>query len=103
MKLHSSPWGKVQHQRSIAPGIEMVSTSSHGGCYVSNERLAELPAAVRFAERFNPPGNWYEEDCEVAIVIAAFPDAAAGFGADRAAAIRCLKNYYPHIASALGE
>jgi len=103
MKLHSSPWGAIQSQQTVAPGIEFVSTASHGGCYVSDDRLAELPAAVRDAERFNPPGNWYEEDCEVAIVIVAFPEVAATLGADRTSALRSLKRFYPHIASALGE
>ena len=102
MKLRSSPWGKPQQQATVAPGIVQVSTASHGGFYVSTERLAELPPAVLTAERFNTPGHWYEEDCEAYIVAVAFPEVAVACGVPREAAVKALKNWYPNIAEALG-
>jgi len=103
MSINSSPWGAIQYQKTVAPGVTLVSTASHGGIHLSRERLASLPAAVRNAKRFNPPGPWYEEDVEVYIVAAAFPEVAAAFKMDRDAAIGQLETYYPHIAKALGN
>ena len=102
MKLRSSPWGQPQHQSTLIPGIVQVSTASHGGFHLSPSRLAELPASVRDAERFNSPGPWYEEDAEVYIVAVAFPEVAKACGVAREAAIAGLKRWYPKIAGALG-
>ncbi len=64
----NSPWGPVQHQRIIAPGITQVSTAGHGGILLSPERQNAMPAALR---RLHAS---YEEDCEWALVALAFPD-----------------------------
>jgi len=97
----SSPWGRVQSQRSICKGILAVSTAGHGGFYVSPSRLAELSNNVRYAKRHNSPGSWYEEDCEAYIVMVAFPEVCNALGIDRDRAMEGLTRWYPEIAEAL--
>jgi hypothetical protein len=71
--IKNSPWGQVQHDNHIADGIVFVSTAGHGGFHLSPERhaavRAKFPAFSTFAG-----GPWYEEDCDVAVVVAAFPE-----------------------------
>ena len=43
MKITSSPWGMVQTQKDLAPGITAVTTASHGGIYVAPDLLAKMP------------------------------------------------------------
>ena len=69
-----SPWGAVQHAREIAPGIVSLSTAGHGGMVLSPERRAAMPPALRAFAPFAGEG-WYEEDCDVAVVMMAFPEA----------------------------
>jgi hypothetical protein len=54
----TSPWGKIQEKRELAPGIWTVSTAGHGGVKLSRERNAAMPDYMR------NEGGWYEEDCE---------------------------------------
>jgi len=72
--MRYSPWGAVQTQRTIADGIVQVSTASHGGIHLSPSRVAKVkekfPNFVPFSGKF----EWYEEDCDVAIVVATFPE-----------------------------
>ncbi len=67
-----TPWGESQQTDTIAPGITRVSTASHGGFIISAERRAAMPDTLREFSTF-AGGNAYEEDCDAAIVIAAFP------------------------------
>lgn len=64
----SSPWGKIQSSEEMAPGIWWVSTAGHGGIKLS----AELNRKVLRSGRSQ--GGFYEEDCEVSIVILTFPE-----------------------------
>lgn len=76
----NTPWGESQHEERIAEGIAMVSTAGHGGILLSQERLAEMPASLRSQPTFNPyPRKWFEEDCEIALVILAFPEECRRF------------------------
>ena len=68
-----TPWGPSQHQHQIADGIVQVSTASHGGILLSNERNTKLRKT--FPDFTNwAGGNAYEEDCDVSVVILAFPE-----------------------------
>ena len=69
----SSPWGPVQSATDVAPGIWFVSTESHGGYLLSNERRFAMPVHLKEVFTF-AGGNWFEEDCDWAIVALAFPD-----------------------------
>lgn len=69
----SSPWGQVQHANHLAAGIWSVDTASHGGIFLSPERLAAMP--VKFRERSFAGGAWFEEDCDWVLVAVIFPEA----------------------------
>jgi len=71
-----SPWGTIDQCRVVAEGIVFVSTPSHGGFWLSPERLTEiLEISHELRKRFGEyPGCWYEEDCESSKVVFAFPD-----------------------------
>ena len=85
-----TPWGPSQEQRTIAPGLVSVSTASHGGYHVSEDRWQEIerifPAFKSWAGR-----GWLEEDCDWAIAALVWPDqfdAQAIFNALRTARSR---------------
>jgi len=67
-----TPWGIADSVTEVAPGITFYSTPSHGGYHLSPERRAAMPPAIRDKETF-ARGNWYEEDCDWALVALAFP------------------------------
>lgn len=68
----STPWGPAQAAKLIAGGIIRFDTASHGGYWLSDEKVAELPPTLRELQTFAGP-NWYEEDCDWAIVVAGYP------------------------------
>jgi hypothetical protein len=84
MKGKNSPWGVIDWARELAPGVWTVTTPGHGGIWLSPERVAGMPEAVRavatFVERSvgrvsgSASGRWYEEDCDAALVALAFPE-----------------------------
>jgi hypothetical protein len=75
MKFPSSPWGAVQHEHELAPGIVSVSTASHGGIHVAAELLERIPRAWRdFAAKWSGSAAWFEEDCAACGVIVSFPE-----------------------------
>lgn len=65
----ASPWGEIQQEIEVAPGIRKVSTASHGGYRLSAERRE------RMLQLIGSNQEWYEEDDEAVLVEAAFPDA----------------------------
>jgi hypothetical protein len=68
-----SPWGAVQKQKVLAPGIVQVFTAGHGGIWLSPERQAQLPEwAKQIASSYAPKPQWWEEDCEMAIPLLVF-------------------------------
>lgn len=68
-----TPWGPSQTQDTIAPGLIRVSTASHGGYHVSEDRWQEIERM--FPEFKSWTGrHWLEEDCDWAIAALAFPD-----------------------------
>lgn len=95
----STPWGESQTEQEIAPGITFYSTASHGGYHLTDERVAEMPKALRDFVPFGGPqagpGRWFEEDCDWAVVALAFPQ---HFPAEAIpAAMTTLKGYKPHL------
>jgi adenosylcobinamide amidohydrolase len=63
----NTPWGRADNIESIAPGITLVSTPSHGGIKVSRPVMDVMPKG------WQQDDGWYEEDCEALKVILAFP------------------------------
>jgi len=81
-----TPWGTADNVCSVAPGVQSVSTPSHGGIKLSPARNAAVHPAWR-----NRSG-WYEEDCEVAIVGISHADAWLG---DQDRAHQVARDYFP--------
>jgi len=73
MKLTSTPWGHPQQQHEIGDGIFMLSTSSHGGIFLTPERWHEFrqqfPTFQPFAGQ-----QWLEEDCDAALAALVWPE-----------------------------
>jgi hypothetical protein len=70
-----SPWGKIDDAKELAPGIVLVSSPSHGGIWLSRERVAALPAWAHLVDsRFGAKPVYWEEDVEMAVPILAFYD-----------------------------
>ena len=89
-----TPWGKPDSIREIAPGIVRFDTPSHGGYWLSPERVAEMPKPLREFKPF-AGANWYEEDADWAIVCLAFPQ---HFPDDAIfAALTTVKHYKPEL------
>lgn len=68
-----TPWGKADWEKSRAPGITWYSTPSHGGFHLSPAKMAEFEAKFPKFETF-AGGPWFEEDCDWAAVVIAFPE-----------------------------
>jgi len=68
-----TPWGQSQGVDVIAPGIEFVSTASHGGIRLSGQRNNQNPMWLKQLT-FNEQGKtgWYEEDCDWCIPVIVF-------------------------------
>jgi hypothetical protein len=90
----STPWGHPDTVTEIAPGIVFYSTSSHGGYWLSDTRVAAMPKPLHDYQPF-AGSNWYEEDCDWAIVALTFPQF---FGTDAIpAALVTIKHYKPEL------
>jgi len=70
----TTPWGQVQEARTIAPGISVLSTASHGGIYLSPEFNDQVPDQVK-QQTFNCLGfqGFYEEDEDAQLIRDLFP------------------------------
>jgi hypothetical protein len=69
----SSPWGQPQGWEKVIPGVWQCHTASHGGWWLSDERLAAMPEYLK-AQTFNRAKQWFEEDSDWALVVRAWPD-----------------------------
>jgi hypothetical protein len=89
-RLSQTPWGTADSITKLSDGIYAVSTPSHGGLWISQDRLADIPdAAVEFARKWSGSEQWWEEDCAWAFVAVAHPEA---FDSDAVAAARMVAN-----------
>ena len=83
-----TPWGNADGAEHIARGIMFYSTPSHGGYHLSPARNLQVPDALRL------PGGWYEEDCDWARVVLAFPQYFPD-AVKQAEARQCLRAWVP--------
>jgi hypothetical protein len=81
MEANDSPWGPIDEQKEIAPGVVSVITPHHGGLLLSPERQAAMPAHLRL------DGAAYEEDGEYNLVALGFPEEAEAMGLSLASAL----------------
>lgn len=72
MSRRSCVWGQVDQVTTIAPGIEFVSTPSHGGFLLDATAKAAMPEPYKAFKPF-AGGRSYEEDCDAALIPCAFP------------------------------
>lgn len=75
--LMATPWGVRDSLTQHAEGIYSVTTPSHGGFWLSPERLAQVPPSwrlARFGHASSLTSPWFEEDCDAWLVVLAFPD-----------------------------
>lgn len=92
--MHSSPWGKVDGHTPFGDlGLYHHSTAGHGGIYVPDEMLRRMPKPYRDANGY-AGRNWFEEDCEWALVALSFPSGLSEKQIE--SATRTVKNWYPH-------
>ena len=101
-RIHGAytPWGESHLTVEIAPGILFYSTPSHGGAFVPPDIRADWPAALRDCPTY-AGGNWYEEDCDVVLIILAHPD---GFTASEVAqAVHFARTYCRKYAPGVWE
>lgn len=70
-----TPWGAAQFVLDVLPGIKSVSTASHGGYWLDDDRLARFVAVFPDFPRWSGSPAWFEEDCDWAAVAVLFPEA----------------------------
>ena len=90
----STPWGPSQTSEQIARGIMSYTTAGHGGIHLSPGRRMEMPEKFRNEPTF-AGGNWYEEDCDWALVAVCFPQYFSEKQVESAKGI--LRHYKPHL------
>jgi hypothetical protein len=96
-----TPWGEADYYAAIAEGIAFYGTPSHGGFCLSEERLQQMPAYLRDARTRNT-GPWFEEDCEAALVVLAFPEEFTA-QRDREFAEKTARYFFPAVYAALQQ
>lgn len=62
----STPWGSINTYHRLADGIYTVDTPGHGGLWLSDERMAELPEHY---EPYTGTRRWAEEDEDAPLVL----------------------------------
>lgn len=82
-----TPWGTSQSRIQYAPGIEKVTTASHGGFIIEHKLNDEIDARWRISS------GQYEEDICWAIVAFSFPQYFTGY--ELKSAIKTLRNEFP--------
>ena len=67
--LDYSPWGKIDETVPIIPGIDLVSTPSHGGARLTREAVMLLSPEARKCGFRESGYVWFEEDCCEQVVL----------------------------------
>ena len=62
----NTPWGEIQSYGQIANGIIAVSTGEHGGLWLSEKRVNQLPSDYK---PFTGDKTWAEEDVDAPKVL----------------------------------
>ncbi len=64
-----SPWGEIDWSETLAPGIEMVATPSHGGIMVDQNAAYLLSSAARKCGFWEDGYLCFEEDADENVVL----------------------------------
>jgi len=97
-KKIQTPWGKTNHVYDHGDGVIFTETARHGGFRIERKHYLEACARENvpvFPKAGGQAGNfvWFEEDCDWAFAVIAFPhvfDEETRKGADAT-----LRNWYP--------
>jgi len=95
-----TPWGKSDSKVVLAEGVVSYSTPSHGGIWLSQERIDHLPAGI---DNFVHDLRWWEEDCDWVVPYILFKDdiqkhgTAYKFIENLSAAYSISKHTHPEI------
>ncbi len=90
-----TPWGPSQHIEPVAEGIDFITTAGHGGYRLSKPRQAEFAKKFPGYVPFGGSLQWFEEDCEAAMVPVAFPECFAAEAVERAR--NFVRKYREHL------
>ena len=69
IQTESSPWGQIDEVIPLIPGIDLVSTPSHGGARVTREAAMLLSPMARKCGFRDSGYLWFEEDCCEQVVL----------------------------------
>jgi len=72
-----TPWGIADSKVKLAEGIVSVGTPSHGGIWLSTERIQQLPEGL---DNFMHDTRWWEEDCDWCVPYIIFKDDIEAYG-----------------------
>lgn len=93
-----SPWGPCQTVHDHGQGVYTVSTAGHGGIFVPDELLADIPEDEQlYGAMWSGSRNWYEEDC--AALIPMFRLSAVDWGIGREKIVKAYEDNKHYWAS----
>ena len=78
---HETPWGTAQTVVELAPGIEAVTTASHGGIHLDAEHAAKVSSSI-VDKTWLGLAQWFEEDCDWCIPFVLFESEILEHGSD---------------------
>lgn len=84
-----TPWGPAQSVKELIPGVWLVSTSSHGGVILSEERNQDIPEYMRSED------GCYEEDLAICIPYTVFKRELDLSGESSLEVNRTFRDWYP--------
>ena len=67
----ATPWGAAQTVDELAPGIESVTTASHGGIILDYDHAQQVPVEI-VAKSFLHNSMAWEEDCDWCVPFVVF-------------------------------
>jgi hypothetical protein len=100
MTPKNTPWGPANRMEELAQGIIMVSTASHGGIWLSQDRRMEIS---QYNNNFLKTAEWWEEDCDWAVPYTFFAEdiqkqgKACHFEENLKVAFAMVKRLHPHF------
>ena len=75
----NTPWGQAQTiETEAGPGLQFVSTSSHGGYHLSRDRAQVLRETWPGFRSWTGSDEWLEEDCDAAAAVLLWPELFEG-------------------------
>lgn len=102
MTPKNTPWGPAQYTEELAHGIISISTASHGGIWLSEDRRMQIG---QYDDNWLHTAEWWEEDCDWCVPYVWFQadirkhGKAYKFEENLETARNFLKRFHPHFAA----